>query len=90
MNITKMIPFNIRIKTLYWVRKEKEINKDLEKLFKLFDDDRYIECRLLLEELREKWIEFSHKAPQWFVMKYIPEFTRAEAMLNFMQAPLEP
>lgn len=89
MNITKIIPFNIRIKSLYWFRKEKEINSDLKTLFSKIDNDEYDSAEKLLTELRDKWTEISHTAPQWFVLKYIPEFARAESMLNFMRTPLE-
>ena len=37
MNITKFIPFNIKIKSLYWVRKEREIDSDLSNLFSKID-----------------------------------------------------
>ena len=84
INISKLIPFNIRIKTLYWVRKEKEINTDLEDLFTKIDNDDYNDARKTLELLREKWIEFSQTSPLWFQLEYIPQFTKAESMLNFL------
>lgn len=89
MNITKLIPFEIRIKTLYWVRKEKEIDSDLSVLFDKIDNDEYVSARYILNDLRDKWTEFSHTAPKWFVEEYIPQFSKAEAMLNFLEAPLE-
>ena len=33
--------------------------------------------------------EFSHTSPEWFQLEYIPQFSKAEAMLNFLEAPLE-
>jgi hypothetical protein len=89
MNLTKLIPFNIRIKSLYWVRKEKEIDSYLTILFGKIDDDFYSEARVLLEELRDKWTPISHEAPEWFVMEYIPQFSKAESMFNFLSAPLD-
>jgi hypothetical protein len=89
MNITKLIPVNIRIKSLYWVRKEREIDSDLSNLFSKIDNDEYEQGRILLNELRDKWTEFSQTSPEWFQLKYIPQFSKAEAMLNFLEAPLE-
>jgi len=84
MNISKIIPFNIRVKTLYWVRKEKEINSDLSLLFSKIDNNDYVEGKLLLENLKNKWIEFSQKSPEWFQLEYISQFSRAESMLYFL------
>lgn len=89
MNISKIIPFSIRIKTLYWVKKEKEIDNDLLKLFNKIDEDDYVEARLLLESLRKKWTVLSQNSPDWFQLEYISQFSRAESMLNFLQTPLE-
>lgn len=89
MNISKIIPFNIRIKTLYWVRKEKEIDSDLSTLFQKIDNDEYKEARIMLDELRHKWTELSFSSPQWFQLEYVSQFSKAEAMLNFLEAPLE-
>ncbi len=86
MNITKFIPFNIRIKSLYWVKKEKEIYSDLSFLFDKIDNDEYDEAIILLNQLRDKWTPISNEAPRWFVSEYIPQFTKAESMLNFLQA----
>jgi hypothetical protein len=89
INITKLIPFNIRIKSLYWVKKEREIDSDLSNLFSKIDNDEYEQGRISLNELRDKWTEFSHTAPEWFQLEYIPQFSKAEAMLNFLQTPSE-
>ena len=85
MNIAKIVPFDIRIKTLYWVRKEKEINSDLLKLFSKIDEDKYKEGRILLNNLKDKWTELSWESPEWFQLEYISQFARAEAMLNFLE-----
>ena len=88
MNITKFIPFNIRIKSLYWVKKEREIDSELSNLFSKIDNDEYEQGRLLLNELRDKWTELSFNSPEWFQLEYISQFEKAEAMLNFLEAPL--
>lgn len=89
MNITKFIPFNIRIKSLYWVRKEREIDSDLSILFSKIDNDEYEQGRVLLNELQNKWTELSFNSPKWFQLDYISQFSKAEAMLNFLETPLE-
>jgi len=89
MNITKFIPFNIKIKSLYWVRKEREIDSDLSNLFSKIDNDEYKEGRVLLNELKNKWNELTFNSPEWFQLDYISQFSRAEAMLNFLETPLE-
>ena len=86
MDITKLIPYNIRIKSLYWVRKEREINSDLSNLFSKIDNDEFEEATTLLNDLKNKWVEFSHNSPEWFQLEYIPKFTKAEAMLNFLNS----
>ena len=88
MNITKLIPFNIRIKSLYWVKKEREIDSDLLNLFQKIDNEEYKQGRILLNKLRDKWTEPSHTAPKWF-QEYISQFTKAESMLNWFETPLE-
>ncbi len=90
MNITKLIPVNIRIKSLYWVRKEREIDTDLSNLFSKIDNDDYKQGRILLKQFRDKWTEeLSNGSPEWFDFQYMPEFVRAEAMLDFLETPLE-
>jgi hypothetical protein len=89
MNITKLIPFEIRIKSLYWVRKEREIDSDLSNLFSTIDDDEYELARVLLNNLKNKWTELSFNSPEWFKIDYISQFSKAEAMLNFLETPLE-
>ncbi len=88
-NITKLIPANIRIKSLYWVIKEKEINLDLSELFSLIDIADYEKANTLLPILYNKWHEISYKAPEWFSLEYMPKFTRAESMLSFLMCDLE-
>lgn len=84
--ITKLIPANIRIKSLYWVKKEKEIDSDLLLLFSLIDNDKYLEAEETLNDLKNKWVEQFHHAPEWFIFEYKPQFVRAEAMISFLKA----
>jgi len=88
MDITKIIPFNIRIKTLYWVRKEKEIESDLENLFNKIGEEEYEQGKLMLEKLEIKWSAFDNKYPEWFQLDHLSKFARAEAMISFLDTPL--
>lgn len=58
MNITKFIPWSFKIKSRYWVKKEKEIEADLAILFNIIDADAYDEARAELEILKIKWEPF--------------------------------
>ena len=80
--LTKLIPFSIKIKSLYWVNKEKEINFDLSILFNLIDTDKYDEAEIKLETLKTKW--YSIESPHWFQLEWLSKFAKAEAMLNFL------
>ncbi|MCB1711592.1 MAG: hypothetical protein KDH96_03655 [Candidatus Riesia sp.] len=60
--ITKLIPFSVRIKSLYWVRKEREINLDLEDLFSKIDNDQYEEASTI--EVQQ--ISQRHTLVPWF------------------------
>ncbi len=83
--ISKLIPYNIRIKSLYWVRREKEIDKDLTVLFGMIDDDKYSEARVELERLQKKWLDYAQKCPEWFY-DHLSQFAKAQSMLDFFNA----
>jgi hypothetical protein len=84
MILSKFIPYDIRIKTLYWVRKEIEIKSDLSILFNKIDEGEHRIARHMLESLKYKWTEFSHGSPEWF-LDYIAKFAMAESMLDFLE-----
>jgi hypothetical protein len=86
MNISKFIPAAIKIKSLYWVRKEKEISDELSKLFGMIDDENYAEATVFLSQLREKWE--GRYLPDWFGLEYPTQFTRAEVMISFLTSPV--
>ena len=71
------------------MRKEREIDSDLSILFSKIDNDEYEQGRVLLNELQNKWTELSFNSPKWFQLDYISQFSKAEAMLNFLETPLE-
>lgn len=83
--LTKFIPAQTQIKSLYWVRKEKKLDHDLNVLFSLIDDEIYISARYALNDLVEKW-PCAQSSPSWFKEKCYPAFAKAEAMLNFLNS----
>lgn len=86
MNITKYIPYKIEIKSLYWVKQEKEIINDFKTLFALIDEDEYLKARIVLSQLEQKWFYVgNYDAPKWFKDTHMPTFANAESMLNFLQ-----
>lgn len=89
MNLTKFIPSSIKIKSLYWTRKGKEIDEDLKELFDLIDNDSYKSAKSLLEHLRLKWGEYESNYPFWFHKEYLVQFVKAETMLYFLTSDEE-
>ena len=83
--LAKYIPFEIRVKSLYWVRKEKELDIDLINLFSLIDVEELDAAGVTLNGLLEKWTETSHRAPKWFMEKSLPQLQKAEAMILFLR-----
>ncbi len=84
MNLTKLIPFSFQVKSLYWVRQSKAIDKDLTRLFELIDCDFYIEAKILLAHLKIRWEHLEEKVPFWFHKDYVAQLVKAEAMLHFL------
>lgn len=84
MNLTKLIPFSFQVKSLYWVRMSKAIDKDLTRLFELIDYDFYVEAKILLAHLKIKWEQLDEKVPFWFHKDYVVQLVKAEAMLHFL------
>lgn len=85
MNITKFIPRSIKIKSWYWVKKEKEISQELIALFDLIDTDQYKEARTLLMILWDKWCDGIEIVPVWFYKEHISQLVKAESMLDFLE-----
>ena len=87
-NLKMIIPYRIKVKSMYWVIKEIEIDSDLSMLFSLIDSDEYEKSWILLKKLKTKWNdEFPYRHPEWFSLEYICQFTRAESMLYFLSPP---
>lgn len=85
MNLTKFIPWGIKIKSWYWVKKEKEIDKELTELFNLIDTDQYKEARILLNKLQDKWNTEGGLVPNWFYKEHVSLLVKAESQLDFLE-----
>ena len=83
-SLCRFIPYRVKIKSLYWVLKEAEINSELEVLFSKIDNDCFNEAFLILENMQSKWIGFKPNPPDWFRKDYIGQLTKAETMLYFL------
>ena len=83
-NITKFIPFEIRIKTLYWVNLEREIKYELERLYEVIDNGDVKFARMMLNDMLEKWEPIGIDCPKWF-WEYIAKFQNADSMISFLE-----
>lgn len=84
--IKKLIPVEIKIKSLYWKEKEKEMESDLQKIFNKLDIDDYSNIPSMIYDFRKKW--GSIFLPSWLSIKST-EITRAEAMYDFLTTKFE-
>jgi hypothetical protein len=90
MNITKLIPFYFQVKSLYWVRKEKEMQSDLSRLFTALDFEEPPKAREIFEQLKTKWNwdQTLPNCPKWFSLAYSSEFLKAETLLEMYETLL--
>ena len=75
--IARCIPVEVKVKTLYWKRKEREMEKELKTIFEKIDNDDYKDIPKLIDRFRRKWE--TAKLPMWLAIKSA-EVSRAEAM----------
>jgi hypothetical protein len=84
--IQKCIPAYIEVRSLYWVNYEKQLDIELSDIFKLIDEDKYAEAKVLKEIFDKK---HNHKLyPSWIELK-LSESVRAGSMISFLECPLE-
>jgi hypothetical protein len=83
--ISKFIPVSIQIKTLYWRRKEQEMDWDLSIVGQYIDEGCYDTASTLIDRFRNKWE--SQKLPLWLSMK-TAEISRLEAINSVLKEPL--
>jgi len=99
--IKKLIPVEIKIKSLYWKQKEDEMDSDLKKIFrqldideyddvqKIFrqlDIDEYDDVQNMIDEFHQKWDVI--KKPIWLSLKSA-EISRAQTMYYFLKSEHE-
>lgn len=79
--ITRFIPVEIKIKTLYWKKLEQEMEGELKTIFEKIDNDDFEGIPILIDNFRNKWGRIN--MPIWLAIKST-EVSRAEAMYNFL------
>lgn len=84
--IKKLIPVEIKIKSLYWKQKESEMESDLIKIYHKLDIDEYDGVQEMIDEFHHKWDGM--KMPLWLGLKSA-EISRAQAMYVFLTAEME-
>lgn len=84
--IKKLIPVEIKIKSLYWKQKESEMESDLIKIYHKLDIDEYDGVQQMIDEFHQKWDGM--KMPLWLGLKSA-EISRAQSMYVFLTAEME-
>lgn len=84
--LSKFVPVSIQIKTLYWRRKEQEMDWDLEVIGNYIDEECYDIAETLIYGFRKKWE--SQVLPNWLSEK-TAEVSRLEAMNSMLKEPFE-
>jgi hypothetical protein len=85
MNISKLIPAYIQIRSLYWVKIEKSMDNRLVAIFDAIDCDKYETADILIKEFYQRFDGM--KYPKWVESTYA-EITRVSTMLNFLKTDL--
>lgn len=81
--LKKLIPIEIKIKSLYWKEKEDQIENDLKNIFNLLDNDDYDDVEKLISQFRLKWENNAETYPLWLYEK-IAQISKAQAMFDFL------
>lgn len=84
--IKKLIPVEIKIKSLYWKQKEDEMDSDLQKIFHKLDIDEYDDVQNMIDEFHQKWDAI--KKPMWLSLKSA-EISRAQSMYHLLKSEHE-
>ena len=80
--LKKLIPVEIKIKSLYWKEKEVKIENELKNIFNLLDNDGYKGAEKSISQFNLKW-ENSEIYPLWLYEK-IAQISKAQAMFDFL------
>ena len=84
--IKKLIPVEIKIKSLYWKQKESEMESDLIKIYHKLDIDEYDGVQQMIDEFHQKWDGM--KMPLWLSLKSA-EISRAQSTYHFLTAKFD-
>lgn len=81
--LKKLIPVYIEIRSLYWVKCEKQMDKDLEDIFHQIDIGDYKKAQELIDSFESTFTQ--NGVPMWVALKY-SEIYRASSMVNFLKS----
>jgi len=84
--ISKIIPVSIQVKTLYWKRKEQEMDWDLSVVGHYIDEGCYATASTLIDRFRNKWE--AQKLPHWLSIK-TAEISRLDTINSMLKEPLD-
>jgi hypothetical protein len=77
--IKKIIPAYIEIRSLYWVAREKQMDKELSDIFQKIDQDKYEEAKKLIIIFENTYSQ--NGVPNFIGEKYA-EIYRAKSMIH--------
>jgi hypothetical protein len=79
--LKKLIPVYIEIRSLYWVKYEKQMDKALEDIFHQIDIEDYKKAQELIDVFKSTFTQ--NGVPVWVTLKY-SEIYRASSMVSFL------
>ena len=77
--LKKIIPAYIEIRSLYWVKYEKQMDKALDDIFYQIDTDDYKKAQELIDVFKSTFTQ--NGVPEWVAIKYA-EVYKASSMVN--------
>jgi hypothetical protein len=81
--LKKLIPAYIEIRSLYWVKYEKQMDKSLKDIFNQIDIDDYKKAQELIDVFESTFTQSG--APMWVALKYA-EIYKASSMVSFLKS----
>jgi hypothetical protein len=79
--LKKLIPVYIEVRSLYWVKYEKQMDEALKDIFHQIDIGDYKKSQELIDVFESTFTQ--NGVPGWVALKY-SEVYRATSMLNFL------
>lgn len=84
--LSKLIPVSIQIKTLYWRRKEQEMDWDLEVIGNYIDEECYEIAETLIYGFRKKW---ESQVMPWWLSEKTAKVSRLEAINEMLKGTFD-